>query len=106
MGSCGGRVGTLITLGDGATACGDGESAKVRRRGTAGIGRGDWLGLWMAETGGTVGFLADEGGMAGEATLGGALSGTLGRGPECWKVGSRGAMIQRDYADWQWHQVG
>ena len=68
----------MITLGDGATACGCGESAKVRRRGTAGTGRGDWLGVRMDETGGMVGFLVDDGVLAGEATFGGALLGTLG----------------------------
>ena len=71
-------MGALITLGDGATACGSGESAKLRRRGTTGPGRGDWIGLLMFKTGGLVGVLADDGVMAGEATLGGDLSGTLG----------------------------
>ena len=78
MGSCAGSLGAILTLGDEAPACGNGESAKVRRRGTAGPGRGDWLGLQMADTGGMVGVPADEGGMVGEATLGGDLLGTLG----------------------------
>ena len=71
-------MGALITLGDGATACGSGESAKVRRHGTAGPGRGDGIGRRMAKTGGLEGVLADDGIMAGKATLGGDLSGTLG----------------------------
>ena len=78
MGSGGGREGAMITLGDGATACGSGVSAKVRRCGTAGTGRGDRLGVRMAETGGMEGVLVSGGVMGGDATLGGALSCTLG----------------------------
>ena len=78
MGSCGGRVGAIIIIGDGETACGSGESAKVRRCGKAGTGRWDWLGVRMDKTGGMVGVLVDDGVLAGEATFGGALSGTLG----------------------------
>ena len=73
MGSGGGREGDLTTLGVWATA-----SAKVRRRGTAGAGRGDLLGVRMAETGGMEGVLGSVGVMGGDATLGGALSCTLG----------------------------
>ena len=71
-------MGDLITLGDGSSACFTGESAKVRRRGTAGTGKGDWLSLRMAKTGGVLEVLADDSVVAGEATLGGVLSGTLG----------------------------
>ena len=78
IGSCGGGVRSLITLGDGATACGGGVSAKVRRRGTAWTSWGDWLGVRMAKTGGKEGVLAVGGDMAGVATLGGALWCTLG----------------------------
>ncbi len=43
MGSCGGRnwgrLGSMATLGGGATTGGDGESAKVIRCGTTGNGR-------------------------------------------------------------------
>ena len=78
IGSCGGGVSSLITLGDGATACGSGVSAKVSRRGTVWIGWGDWLGDRVVKTGGKEGVLAVGGDMAGVATLGGVLSCTLG----------------------------
>ncbi len=41
MGSCCGRLGSMATLGGGEITSGDGESAKVRRHGTTGNGRGD-----------------------------------------------------------------
>ncbi len=41
MGSRCGRLGSMATLGGGEITSGDGESAKVRRRGTTGNGRGD-----------------------------------------------------------------
>ena len=71
----------MTTLGDGATAGGNGESAKEIRRGETGNGRGDGTGLWMAEAGG-VGVQADDGDKDGVATLGSASAGTLGRAGE------------------------
>jgi hypothetical protein len=41
MGSHCGRLGSMATLGGGEIASGEGESAKVRRRGTTGNGGGD-----------------------------------------------------------------
>ncbi len=41
MGSRCGRLGSMATLGGGEITSGDGESAKVRRRGTTRNGRGD-----------------------------------------------------------------
>ena len=73
MGSGVGREGALLTLGVGATA-----SAKVRRRGAAGTGRGARLGVWMTKTGGMEGVLVSGGVMGSDATLGGAWSCTLG----------------------------
>jgi len=71
----------VTTLGDGATAGGNGESAKEIRRGATGNGRGDGTGLRMAEAGG-VGVQADDRDKDGVATLGSASAGTLGRAGE------------------------
>ena len=71
----------MTTLGDGATAGGNGESAKEIRRGETGNGRGDGTGLRMAEAGG-VGVQADDGDKEGVATLGSVSAGTLGRAGE------------------------
>ena len=78
----------MTTLGDGATAGGNGESAKEIRRGATGNGRGDGTGLRMAEAGG-VGVQADDGDKDGVATLGSDSSGTLGR---AWE-GMRARML-------------
>ena len=88
MGSRGGRVGAMTTLGDGATAGGNGESAKEICRGATGNGRGNGTGLRMAEAGG-VGVQADDGEKDGVATLGSTSSGTLGR---AW-AGMRARML-------------
>lgn len=85
MGSCCEMAGAMITLGDGATTGGNGESAKEIRRGATRNGRGDRTGLRMAVAG-AVGVQADDGGKDGVATLGSALSGTLGRGGEGMRV--------------------
>ncbi len=87
MGSCGEMVGAMITLGDGATtsASGNGESAKEIHRGATKNGRGDRTGLRMAVAGG-MGVQADDGDKDGVATLGSALSGTLGRDGEGMRV--------------------
>jgi hypothetical protein len=72
----------MATLGGGETTSGNGESAKVRHRGTTGNGRGDRCALWMAEAGGRGGDLSGEKvceGAVGEATLGSSWSGTLGQ---------------------------
>ncbi len=88
MGSHGGRswgrLGYMATLGGGETTSGDGESAKVRHRGTTGNGRGDRYALWMAEAGGREGDLSGAGkkvceNAGGVATLGSSWLGTLGR---------------------------
>ena len=72
----------MTTLGDGATAGGNGESAKEIRRGETGNGRGDGTGrLRMAEAGG-VGVQADDGDKEWVATLGSVSAGTLGRAGE------------------------
>jgi len=68
----------MTTLGDGATAGGNGESAKEIHRDATGNGRGDGTGLRMAEAGG-VGVQADDGDKEGVATLGSVSAGTLGR---------------------------
>ena len=83
MGSGGGREGVLSTLGAGATACGSVVSAKVSCRGMAGDGRGGRLGIWSAKTGGLVVVLGAEGVVAGDTTLGGDLSCTLGGDGDC-----------------------
>ncbi len=71
----------MTTLGDGATAGGNWESAKEIHRGKTGNGREDGTGLRMAEAGG-VGVQADDGDKEGVATLGSAAAGTLGRAGE------------------------
>ncbi len=71
----------MTTLGDGAPAGGNGESAKEIRCGATKNGRGDGTGLRMAEAGG-VGVRADDGDKDGVATLGSALASTLGRAGE------------------------
>ncbi len=68
----------MTTLGDGATAGGNGESAMEIRRGATGNGRGDGTGLRMAEAGG-LRVQADDGDKDGVATLGSASVSTLGR---------------------------
>ncbi len=75
----------MTTLGDGATAGGNGESAKEIRRGETGNGRGDGTGLRMAEAGG-VGVQADDGDKDGVATLGSASAGTLGHAGEDFRA--------------------
>ena len=87
MGSRGGRIwgrlGSMATLGGGATTSGDGESANMIRRGTTGKGSGDGCELLMAEAGAEGGDLAGAGekvraGAAGVATLGSSWASTLG----------------------------
>ncbi len=77
-GSGGGREGAMSTLGGGAPTCGGGVSAKRRRRGAAGTGRGGRLGVRLADPGGMEGVRLCGGDMGGDATLGGVLLCTLG----------------------------
>ena len=84
----------MITLGDGATAGGNGESAKEICLGATGKGRGDGTGLRKAEAGG-VGVQADDGDKDGEATLGSASSGTLGRAGEGMRARMLGGGLKR-----------
>ena len=80
----------MITLGDGATTGGNGEAAKEIRRGATGNGRGDGTGRRMAEAGG-MGVQADD----GVATLGSALSGTLGHAGEGMRARMLGGGLRR-----------
>ena len=84
----------MTTLGDGATAGGNGESAKEIRRGETGTGRGDGTGLWMAEAGG-VAVQVDDGDKDGVATLGTASAGTLGRAGEDCRAGMLEGGLRR-----------